>query len=131
MAQDNDLPDFSDEQLLPSGFSETFTKGKEQTSKTEEKPEGSEEIDGLRKDIQELTSGINRMLKIFEKAHEDIISEPSQSVDAKLDKIVEQNTILIKAIYEMLEISKNNLPRIVKQTRLSKPLRKASRKIHI
>ena len=133
MAEDdqdeNSIPEFSDEQLLPTGFSETFTKGAEPSPSADAEEEDG--LEGLRNDIQELTKGINRMLKIFEKAHDDIVSEPEQNLNAKLDRLLEQNANLAKAMYSMLEITKEHLPKIVKQTRISKRLKRSSRRTSI
>ena len=115
--------------FFPLDFSKTFTKGAEPALQAEVEEEDN--LEGLRNDIQELTKGINRMLKIFEKAHDDIVSEPAQDLNAKLDRLLEQNANLVKAMYSMLEITKEHLPKIVKQTRVSRRLKRSSRRINV
>ncbi|MAG15894.1 hypothetical protein CMO88_02435 [Candidatus Woesearchaeota archaeon] len=77
----------------------------------------------LRSEIRRLTSSINELLQVFSKAHEDIKTEPATDFNKKMDKLVEQNEEIGRALLLLLELHRENLPQIAKHTRMSSELR--------
>jgi len=77
----------------------------------------------LRSEIKRLTSAINELLQVFSKAHEDIKTEPSTDIAHQLGKLVEQNEEIARALLLLLEIHREHLPQIAKNTRLSSELK--------
>lgn len=77
----------------------------------------------LGSDIKKLDSSINDLLSVFRKAHEDIRAEPTADLAAKMDKLIEQNEEIARALLLLLELHREHLPQISKHTRVSSELR--------
>ena len=77
----------------------------------------------FRSEIRKLTLAINDLLAVFRKAHEDIRAEPAAELAEKIDKLVEQNEEIARALLLLLELHREHLPQISKHTRLSSELR--------
>ncbi len=77
----------------------------------------------LRSEVRRLTSSINDLLQVFSKAHEDIKAEPADQLSPKMDKIIEQNEELGRAILLLLELHREHLPQISRHTRISSEMR--------
>ena len=123
------LPDLPDEKLLPKGMAEKFTMAASPASpvpKPEEpvkKPAAAVGSRELRSEIRKLTSVINELLNVFSKAHKDIQAEPTEELNSKIDKLVEQNEEIARALLLLLELHREHLPKISKNARVSSPLR--------
>ncbi len=77
----------------------------------------------LRSEVRRLTSAINDLLQVFSKAHEDIKAEPADQLAQKMDKLVEQNDEIARALLLLLELHREHLPQISRHTRLSSEMR--------
>ncbi len=77
----------------------------------------------LRTEVKKLTESINDLLGVFRKAHEDIKAEPTADLSSKMDKLVEQNEEIARALLLLLELHREHLPQISKHTRVSSELR--------
>jgi hypothetical protein len=77
----------------------------------------------LRAEIRRLNTSVNELLAVFSKAHEDIKEEPNVELAKKLDKLVEQNEEIGRALLLLLELHREHLPQIAKHTRISSQLR--------
>ena len=78
---------------------------------------------GLRADIRKLTTAITGLMDIFKQAHEDIKSEPTAELIGKMDKLIEQNDEISRAMLMLLELHKEHLPQISQHTRVSSELK--------
>ncbi|MBI2137272.1 hypothetical protein HYU12_02005 [Candidatus Woesearchaeota archaeon] len=77
----------------------------------------------LRTDIRKLTTAITGLMDIFKQAHEDIKSEPTTELIGKMDKLIEQNDEISRAMLMLLELHKEHLPQISRHTRMSSELK--------
>lgn len=87
------------------------------------KSNGDAGLKELRSDIRRLTSSITELLAVFSKAHEDIKTEPTAELYKKMDKLVEQNEEIARALLLLLELHREHLPQISKHTRFTSQLR--------
>lgn len=77
----------------------------------------------LRSEVRRLTSAINDLLQVFSKAHEDIKAEPADQLAQKMDKIIEQNEEIGRALLLLLELHREHLPQISRHSRISSEMR--------
>jgi hypothetical protein len=73
----------------------------------------------LKESIERLSRTISELLELFRTAAQDMRNEPTidaSEVSDKLDKLVEQNKKIAEAITTLLELHKEHLPRISRQT---------------
>ncbi len=73
----------------------------------------------LRADMRKLTSSINDLTAVFNRAHDDIQSEPALELSKKMDKLIEQNEEIGRALLLLLELHREHIPKIAQNTRLS------------
>ncbi|MBS3133020.1 hypothetical protein J4470_02740 [Candidatus Woesearchaeota archaeon] len=77
----------------------------------------------LKTEIRRLNTSVNELLAVFSKAYEDIKAEPNEEIAKKLDKLVEQNEEIGRALLLLLELHREHLPQISRHTRISSQLR--------
>lgn len=118
------LPGLSQDNLH-SPLSERFVKASPvaAASGMHKNPSSSVSFRELRADIRRLTSVINELLNVFSKAHEDIRAEPTAELASRIDKLVEQNEEIARALLLLLELHREHLPQISKHTRVSSELK--------
>lgn len=78
----------------------------------------------LQDSVDTLTKTINSMIAILKGAEEELSKEPSEDheISKKLEKLVEQNKDMAKAILLLLELNREHLPKIAAHTRESSRL---------
>lgn len=111
---------FDDERLAPLPFS----KPDFSSPRAEKVPsESSLNLRELRSEVRRLTAAINDLLQVFSKAHEDIKAEPADQLAQKMDKLVEQNEEIGRALLLLLELHREHLPQISRNSRISSEMR--------
>ncbi len=112
---------------------------------SERKSVPSSEKEALRESVEELIVAVRTLVNVFEKAKEEIKSEPTQQVLMKLDELTVYNRQLIEQNKEILEqtgkvllqnkdvahsllmlldLHREHLPEIAKHTRLTSEVRR-------
>lgn len=78
----------------------------------------------LQNSVDNLTKSINSMITILKGAEKELSKEPSEDhqISKKLEKLVEQNKDIAKAILLLLELNREHLPKIAAHTRESSRL---------
>ena len=90
------------------------------------KPRKTQNVSGITRlgaDLRKLTSSINELMHIFRKAHEDIKAEPHEELMPRIDKLVEQNEEMARALLLLLELHREHIPQIAKHARISSELK--------
>jgi len=111
------VPSFDEDKLFPP----TFRKSTPNVAVRPVEQSGAA-FKELRSEIRRLTTAVNELLAVFSKAHEDIKAEPTEEFSKKLDKLVEQNEEMGRALLLLLELHREHIPQIAKHTRLSSRL---------
>jgi hypothetical protein len=75
--------------------------------------------DSLRKDLRKVASALTDLTAVFNKAHDDIAAEPTVDLSQKMDKLIEQNEEIGRAMLLLLELHREHIPKIAQNTRLS------------
>lgn len=105
----------------------------------------SSDKEALRDSVEELIHAVRTLVSVFEKAKDEIKAEPTQQVLMKLDeltiynkqlieqnreileqtgKVLEQNKDVAHSLLMLLDLHKEHLPDIAKNTRLSSEVRR-------
>jgi len=103
------------------------------------------ERESLKESVEELIIAVKTLVSVFEKAREEIKSEPTQQVLLKLDeltiynkqliqqnqeileqttKALAQNKEIARSIAMLLEVNREHLPEIAKHTRVTSEVRR-------
>ncbi len=117
------VPSLGDDVLAPLPFSKPDFSSPKVSQKPIVSSESSLNFRELRSEVHRLTSAINDLLQVFSKAHEDIKAEPADQLALKMDKLVEQNEELGRAMLLLLELHREHLPQISRHTRISSEMR--------
>lgn len=112
-------PALGDDVLAPLPFGRPDFSASRASEKPRISAETSLNFRELRSEIRRLTSTINDLLQVFSKAHEDIKAEPAGQLAQKMDKLVEQNEEIGRALLLLLELHREHLPQISRHTRIS------------
>ena len=107
---------------------------------SERKLSGLSEKEALKETVEELVVAVRTLISVFEKAKEEIKAEPTQQVLLKLDeltvynkqlieqnremmqqttKVLQQNKEIAQALVMLLDLHREHLPNIARNTRLS------------
>ena len=113
---------------------------------SERKLSGLSEKEALKETVEELVVAVRTLISVFEKAKEEIKAEPTQQVLLKLDeltiynkqlieqnremmqqthKVLLQNKEMAQALIMLLDLHREHLPNIARNTRLSSEVRRA------
>ena len=113
---------------------------------SERKLSGLSEKEALKETVEELVVAVRTLISVFEKAKEEIKAEPTQQVLLKLDeltiynkqlieqnremmqqtsKVLQQNKEMAQALVMLLDLHREHLPNIARNTRLSSEVRRA------
>lgn len=112
---------FDDERLAPLPFSKPDFSSQRAPEKIPS--ESSLSLRELRSEVRRLTSAINDLLQVFSKAHEDIKAEPADQLAQTMNKLVEQNEEIGRALLLLLELHREHLPQISRNSRISSEMR--------
>ena len=113
---------FDEERLAPLPFSKPDFSSQRQVA--EKIPsESSLSFRELRSEVRRLTAAINDLLQVFSKAHEDIKAEPADQLAQTMNKLVEQNEEIGRALLLLLELHREHLPQISRNSRISSEMR--------
>ena len=106
---------------------------------------GLSEKEALKVTVEELVVAVRTLISIFEKAKEEIKSEPTQQVLMKLDELIvynkqlieqnreiiqqtskalQQNKEMSSSLLTLLDLHRQHLPEIAKNTRLTSEVRR-------
>ncbi len=110
---------FDEENLAPLPFAKQDFSASRAAARQSAPAEGNLGLKELRSEIRRLTSAVNELLQVFSKAHEDIKAEPADQLAPKMDKLIEQNEEIGRALLLLLELHREHLPQISKHTRIS------------
>ncbi len=87
-----------------------------------EKGKKGEKEDALQASMDKLSSSINGLVKVFENAEKGVKAEASmedRTISEKIDTLVAHNEEIARALLLILELNREHLPKISRQTKIS------------
>lgn len=113
------MPAFQDDEL----FQPAFRRNSPSLPRSAVGAGGNMAMKELKTELKRLTTAVDELLAVFSKAHEDIKAEPNEDFSKKLDQLVEQNEEIGRALLLLLELHREHLPQIARNTRVSSQLK--------